>query len=658
MRSSSPPPPDDPTTDEKGLRHPETLPSTPSGGHDDETVRVFTGPSTQPQVGAYDLAAQLPREDEAGFASRYDLQEPLGTGGMGEVVRCHDLRVGRDVALKRLLPTREQPDAVERFVREARVQGRLQHPAIVPVHDLGVDPESRPYFVMKRVRGRTLAEVLHGQASGDAEMLARFDRRTLLNAISRVCLAMQYAHEHGVIHRDLKPANLMLGDFGEVYVLDWGVARVEGAGDEASDAIITGDVAAGQTRAGAVLGTVGYAAPEQIRGGVIDGRADVYGMGVVLYEVLTLRRLFGSGTANERMAKTLEGVDGRPSAVRPDVAPELDQICRRALQLRPRDRFASMREMHDAIERYLSGERDEALRQELAEAHEARAEALLEDALGETLDGPLALEPRENALTEIGRALALGRESAMRLFFRVAEARPPTPLEDVDQELHAIQQRRTRRALMLGFWSHVAFLLFLPALALQGIRELTPLLVELGCVTGMVITCLLLARKRGPIANGWLYLVLFWTTTSIAVATRAFGPLFLAPQLMLGTNFIFMLTDSRRDRIRFAILGSLAVFGPLALEFLGWLPSSYAFGPDGLTILPQVIDFPAGPTLALLTGGTMMVLLVTSLSASALRDELEDTQRAAVFQAWHMRRLFGLHTSAGGPPSPAEVRER
>jgi serine/threonine protein kinase len=185
---------------------------------------------------------------------------------MGEVLRCRDLRIGRSVAMKRLRAGRSGSRTVRRFFREARVQGRLQHPAIVPVHDLGVDPDGHPYFVMKRVRGRTLAQILSAQARGDSAMLERFGRRALLSAFARACLTLQYAHERGVVHRDLKPANLMLGDFGELYVLDWGLALVDGVADEVDPEVPLDDVSGDMTGEGTVLGTVGYASPEQCRG--------------------------------------------------------------------------------------------------------------------------------------------------------------------------------------------------------------------------------------------------------------------------------------------------------------------------------------------------------------------------------------------------------
>src|SRR5262245_10691784 len=208
---------------------------------------------------------------------RYILGDTIGSGGMGEVIEAHDRQLGRDVAIKRMLAESPNDKAVQRFLREARIQARLDHPAVVPVHELGRDEEGRPYFAMKKLAGTTLRAIL---AVGDAS------RPRLLRAFADVCLAVERAHTRGVIHRDLKPDNIVLGDFGEVYVLDWGVAKI--LGDDDDD---FADIASGSgedaTRVGTRVGTVGYMAPEQARGATdVSSRADIYSLGCVLFEIL------------------------------------------------------------------------------------------------------------------------------------------------------------------------------------------------------------------------------------------------------------------------------------------------------------------------------------------------------------------------------------
>nr|MBA3457456.1 serine/threonine protein kinase [Deltaproteobacteria bacterium] len=215
--------------------------------------------------------------------ARYVMRDMLGRGGMGDVLLATDAQIGRDVAVKRMRDRRTT--SVARFLREARIQGRLDHPAIVPVHEVAVDEEDRPYFVMKRLTGTTLADILaaRGHVSLTTSSIDKHPLSRLLRAYSDVCLAVEFAHTRGVIHRDLKPANIMLGDFGEVYVLDWGVARV--MGDDSTDSLEIGPSKepAGSTEAGTVLGTIGYMPPEQLRGMSIDRRADVYALGCILF---------------------------------------------------------------------------------------------------------------------------------------------------------------------------------------------------------------------------------------------------------------------------------------------------------------------------------------------------------------------------------------
>src|SRR5262245_7387714 len=186
----------------------------------------------------------------------YVLGRELGRGGMGTVYEARDTRLDRTVALKALSPVEGDAEAVERLWREARTLARLEHPGIVPIHDVGTLPDGRPYYVMKRVEGSRLDEFLATRPSPGE----------LCRVFLRICEPIEFAHSHGIVHRDLKPENIMLGPFGEVLVLDWGVAKSLGQ-DE---------------RRGLVMGTAGYMAPEQRAAGPIDARADVYSLGCLL----------------------------------------------------------------------------------------------------------------------------------------------------------------------------------------------------------------------------------------------------------------------------------------------------------------------------------------------------------------------------------------
>ncbi|MGH7438364.1 MAG: protein kinase domain-containing protein, partial [Polyangiaceae bacterium] len=308
---------------------------------------------------------------EAG--ARYATKSLLGQGGMGEVHLCGDGWIGREVAMK---VAREgiaaQPHLRARFVREALVQGQLEHPGIVPVYDLGSRADGATYFTMKRIHGLTLAAVIEGLRRGDATTVKAYSRRRLLTAMGSVCQAVSFAHSRGVVHRDLKPENIMLGDFGEVYVLDWGVARVLEDAWVQRPKVEGVDVPVGRTLAGAFVGTPGYAAPEQVQGDRTVGEpSDVYALGAILFELLALAPLHQGASVDALVASTLASGAARPGAKSPHLAipPELDLICARATALEPGDRFPSAREMQEALERFLDGERDAERRRELARAH-------------------------------------------------------------------------------------------------------------------------------------------------------------------------------------------------------------------------------------------------------------------------------------------------
>ncbi len=195
------------------------------------------------------------------LGERYEVKDLLGRGGMGEVRLARDRRIDREVAVK-MMRTVSDEATMARFFREARVQGRLEHPAVVPIHDLGIDDGGNPYFVMKRLEGTTLADVIN---SKDPELAAKWPRRKLLTRFVDICLAIQFAHERDVIHRDIKPANLMLGEHGEAYVLDWGLARVVGDRRIEGDAATPSADEADATQAGELMGTPGYMSPERSR---------------------------------------------------------------------------------------------------------------------------------------------------------------------------------------------------------------------------------------------------------------------------------------------------------------------------------------------------------------------------------------------------------
>jgi eukaryotic-like serine/threonine-protein kinase len=275
---------------------------------------------------------------------------------MGAILKGHDTELNRDLAIKVLLDRhRDNAELVRRFVEEAQIGGQLQHPGIVPIYELGVLADRLPFFAMKLVKGRTLSELMSERDSPAA------DRPRLLSIFEAVCQTVAYAHARGVIHRDLKPSNVMVGSFGEVQVMDWGLAKVlphGGAADDRPEPTPEPDVPVSVihtarsgsetdlSQAGSVLGTPGYMSPEQARGELdqVDERADVFGLGAILCEILTGEPAFvgrgmaetlrkaGRGELTEALAR-LEGCGAEPEVIalaKNCLAPEREDRPRRA----------------------------------------------------------------------------------------------------------------------------------------------------------------------------------------------------------------------------------------------------------------------------------------------------------------------------------------
>jgi serine/threonine protein kinase len=277
--------------------------------------------------------------------TKYRLLEELGRGGMGAVYLADDTVLGRKVALKVVATGVSDPAAAERMLREARIIARLEHPGIVPVHDAGALPDGRVFYAMKRVDGSRL------DALAPAMPLAE-----RLRVFQRVCDAVAFAHAHGVIHRDLKPENVMVGAFGEVLVMDWGIARLlESAADDPS----ARPPGSRGTAAGSVMGTLSYMAPEQAAGASPAGpAADVYALGGILYFLLTGRPPFDGEAAQARALPG--GGDASPSPPRrvaPDTPQALEAVVLRAMAAPPEGRYASAEELSAEVSRFLDGER-------------------------------------------------------------------------------------------------------------------------------------------------------------------------------------------------------------------------------------------------------------------------------------------------------------
>jgi len=254
--------------------------------------------------------------------TKYEALSVLGQGGMATVYLARDKDLGREVALKVMRLPEPAPGLGDRLLQEARILARLEHPGLVPVHDVGTLPDGRVFYAMKRVLGRRL----------DAHLVDSRSVAEGLRLFERICETVAFAHAQGIIHRDLKPANVMIGPFGEVLVLDWGVAKLGGEGPQALPA--SAGPSRPSTSHGTVVGTPGYMSPEQARGQPVDARADVFALGRILESIVARTDL----------------VD-RPARVpRP-----LASILEKALAPEPDQRYAGARELREDVARYLSG---------------------------------------------------------------------------------------------------------------------------------------------------------------------------------------------------------------------------------------------------------------------------------------------------------------
>ncbi len=286
-----------------------------------------------PEAGGYNRRVSLLAGARLG---PYEIVALIGAGGMGEVFRARDARLGRDVAVK-VLPAAvaTQPDRLRRFAQEARAAAALSHPNVVAVYDVHTDGET-PYVVSELLEGETLREALER---------GPMPARRAVDIAIQVASGLAAAHHKGIVHRDVKPANIFLTADGRAKVLDFGLARIVEAGD--TDRVSTRIADDPPTLPGTVMGTVGYMAPEQVRGEVVDSRADVFALGTVCYEMLAGRRAFTGDTSVEVMAAI---VRSDPPELSAETPPALNRVIRRCLEKQPSQRFQSAADVAFALE--------------------------------------------------------------------------------------------------------------------------------------------------------------------------------------------------------------------------------------------------------------------------------------------------------------------
>ncbi len=562
---------------------------------------------------------------------RFKLGAMLGRGGMGEVVSARDDVIGRAVAVKKLRTDKPTPQARERFLREAKIQGRLEHPAVLPVHELHTDEHGNPFFVMKRAIGVTLSDVLKRLALGDKEATRRFSRRRLLSAFADVCLAIEFAHSRGVVHRDLKPANIILGDYGEVYVIDWGIAHVMPTAIEFAD-VHTVDEHIMQD--GMILGSPGYMSPEQIKvDKTLDGRSDVYALGCILFEILTLQPIRESGIAGIALALLPTAKDTRPSARAPDrdIPPELDVITQIATRPDREERYESARALHDAVQHYLDGDRDVALRKELAAAQLADARSAMTRGKG--------VETRREALQAASRALALdptSKEPAVLVGRLMLE--PPTEIpSEVTDALDRADDDALFAARRLIVMAAIAYLAFIPILYVIGFSD--PWFLG-GC--GVVASCMWLfaATSKRERVGVVAYTGLIGNSLMTLLFSLVASPFFIAPSLGVITA-MSIATHPRVAKVPMLVgIVATSVLLPLVLELAGVLPRSMTVADGTLSIHTAARGLDYTTTTIALVLYVVSLLAMAVILAKALTSDRRLAQRTVQVQSWQLRQLM------------------
>jgi eukaryotic-like serine/threonine-protein kinase len=592
------------------------------------------GPDTQVDRDGETWPATAPVEKIDPAASslmRFKLGTMLGRGGMGEVISASDDVIGRRVAVKKMRGEKPSERAVARFLREARIQGRLEHPAIVPVHELQYDKDGFPFFVMKQVTGLTLSDILKRlTAKDDPGMAKRFSRRRLLEALADVCLAIEFAHTRGVVHRDLKPGNIILGEFGEVYVIDWGIAHVMAEGQEEFGDVHTFDDTSVMSE-GMILGSPGYMSPEQIRHERdLDGRSDVYALGCILFEILTKESLHETGIAG--IALALTGVETRPSVRRPDldIPPELDIITMTALKQDKHERYASARTLHDSIQHFLDGDHDFAVRKELAAADIAGAK--------QCLSPNASPELRREATRAVARAIALDptNTEAPALLARLMLEPPKHVPREVNEALERADDDALFAARRLIVFAAITYFAFIPILFVIGFDE--PLFLGgCGAVAALMGVLAATARRDRVKLVGWIGLI------GNSLMTLMFSyyatPFFVAPSLGVVTAMSIATHPRIAPAWVLVAVSATSVLAPLALELAGVIPRSMAVADNKLTMITHAHGLDLATTTIALTLYVVSLMAMSVILAKSLTSDRRKAQRLVQVQAWQLRQL-------------------
>lgn len=573
-------------------------------------------------------------EGQPKFSERYADIGLLGQGGMGEVRLCLDRRMEREVAIKRIDKARRSLPQRERFLREARIEAQLDHPAIVPVYEIGVDDEGLEFFTMKRAVGVPLDEILNALRRGDSSLLSRYTLPVRLGIFRQVVQAVEHAHARGIVHRDLKPENVIVGALGDAYVIDWGIAKVT-RGEELGLRAQTY-----RTGRGAILGTPGYLAPEQtIDAEAVDGRADVYALGAILFELLTLDPLHEGDELDALLEATRFGTsEARISVRRPelDVPPEIERACVLATKTSAAERISAA-ELHAIVRGYIEGDRDLELRRELAERHAAAA-AQAYGALRSAGDPDSAL--RATALREAGHALALDAQSrpAIDVITRLMAQPPASIPREAAAMLRKEERSSERTALRWSVWAYAAFVpLVFAGFAMAEVRNWFAVGMMIGPLFIAITLSLLNAISRSlrtpPMVALGAVLVAIGSSSALS------SPFVIMPALLAAFGTASMGTTAIRRPLVWAGMCFLAAGIPIALQILGLLPVSFVIEDTRMVIGFQISSMSPDISYAVLVVITLLSVFAPMVFTYQTARQLQATRARLLLHVWHLRQL-------------------
>ena len=542
-----------------------------AGPKDDPPTRQYT---PRPRAGSIVV------DDPTKVSGAYAIGELIGKGGGGEVFVAHDRRVGRDVALKRLPTPAPTDEETARFLREARIQARLEHPAIVPVYELGKDDIGRPFFAMKRLAGKPLSELL-GIAT----------RQRMLSAFADVCRAIDYAHSRGIVHRDLKPANIVLGEFGEVYVIDWGVARVlgdEGTIEELADAE-------------GVLGTPQYMAPEQRANPRVDRPADIFSLGRILAELL--------------------GAD-KPL--------ELDALCTAMMHVDAAKR-PTARASAERIEQYLDGDRDLARRKSLAEELVAYAR------------GALGRRQRTDAMRAASQALALDPrvEGAAEIVTTLMLEPPPQPPPSLEAALREADRADISRHAKAAIPGYLLIAAFIPHVAFTKVLVWPVVVATPASALLMAVAALRLARQPERTFN-WMIAYAIGNAVIMVMLGMLIGPFTVVPAVASFVTASVITYPTFLERP--AVLVVTLVIGWLVP--IGLAHSAWTIGAEGLLLRGYAVSFGSTAAVAIMLAASLAAVVMAGIQSTVLGRAHRAAQHKLVAQAWQLKQLLPIDPRA------------